>query len=118
MTFEAEVSDAAALNGAMTLLSLAIGWVPAALLDSGRSDASTAEQAALSSLRAVAAFIAHRRFSEAARALATHLADRFGCDRVALGLSRGVRVRLVTISHTGNFSRALGLTRRLQSAME
>lgn len=118
LTFEAEVNDAEALNGAMTLLSLAIGWVPAALLDSGRSDASTAEQAALSSLRAVAAFIAHRRFSEAARALATHLADRFGCDRVALGLSRGVRVRLVTISHTGNFSRALGLTRRLQAAME
>lgn len=118
LTLEAEIADAEALNVAMTLLSLAVGWIPATLLDVQRSDAENAENAAVSSLRAVAAFIAHRRFSEAARALMTHLADRFGCDRVALGLARGLRVRLSAISHTGTFSRSLGLSRRLQAAME
>lgn len=118
LTFEAEVADAEALNAAMTVLTLAAGWVPATQLDARRAEEMGAEQAALSSLRAIATFIAHRRFSEAARALMTHLSDRFGCDRVALGLSRGVRVRLEAISHTGTFSRSLGLSRRIQAAME
>lgn len=118
VTFEAELTDAEALNASMTILTLAVGWLPATQLEARRAQENEAEQAALSSLRAIAAFIAHRRFSEAARALMTHMADRFGCDRVALGLSRGVRVRLEAISHTGTFSRSLGLSRRIQAAME
>lgn len=118
LTLEAQVGDAEALTAAMTLLSLAVGWIPAALLDGRRSDTEGAETAAIASLRAVAAFIAHRRFSEAARSLMTHLSDRFGCDRVALGMARGARVRLAAISHAGTFSRALGLSRRIQAAME
>lgn len=118
LTFEAEIAHAEALNAAMTVLSLALGWVPATHLGARLAEETAAEQAALSSLRAIATFIAHRRFSEAARALMTHLADRFGCDRVALGLSFGVRIRLEAISHTGTFSRSLGLSRRIQAAME
>ena len=118
LLLEAEIADPEALNWAMTTLSLAMGWVPAILLTEHRKDDTGAEQSALLSLKAMTAFIAHRRFSEAARALMTHLADRYDCDRVALGLKRGERIRLEAISHTGVFSRALGLSRRIQAAME
>lgn len=118
LTLEAQVADAGALQAAMTLLSLAVGWIPATLLDAGHTEAGEAETAAVSSLRAITAFIVHRRFSEAARSLMTHLADRFGCDRVALGMARGPRVRVAAISHAGTFSRALGLSRSIQAAME
>ena len=118
LTLEAEIADPEALSLAMATLSLAMGWIPATLLAGRRSDEGNAEHSALLSLRALTAFVAHRRFSEAARALMTHLADRYGCDRVALGLTQRARVRLEAISHTGTFSRALGLSRRIQAAME
>ena len=118
LSLEAEIADPEALNVAMATLSLAMGWIPAILLAGRRNDEGNAEHSALLSLRALTAFVAHRRFSEAARALMTHLADRYGCDRVALGLSQRARVRLEAISHTGTFSRALGLSRRIQAAME
>ncbi len=118
LTLEAEIADSEVLNLAMTSLCLAMGWVPATMLAERRSDETGAEQSALLSLRALTAFIAHHRFSEAARALMTHLSDRHGCDRVALGLASREHVRLEAISHTGTFSRTLGLSRRIQAAME
>lgn len=118
LSLEAQIADPDALNMAMATLSLAMGWIPAILLAGRRSDAGNAEHSALLSLQALAAFIGHRRFSEAARALMTHLAGRYGCDRVALGLTSGARIRLEAISNTGTFSRALGLSRQIQAAME
>ncbi|MEY4983149.1 MAG: hypothetical protein RIR62_1415 [Pseudomonadota bacterium] len=118
LTLEAEIPDAEALSVVMTQLFVAAGWVGTTLLHARNTAAAEAEQAAIASLQAVAAFVTHRRFSEAARALMTHLADRFGCDRVALGLARGRRIRLRAISHAGNFSRSVGLVRRIEAAMD
>lgn len=118
VTIEALLPDEAALTATLTALALAMGWVHATVAQSVLDAGQDGERAAEASLQAIAAFIAHPRFSEAARALMTDFAARFGCDRVALGLARGSRVRVVAISNTGNFRRALGLARRLRAAME
>lgn len=118
LTLEAELPDADALSEVMTQLFVAAGWVGTTLLSARNAATAEAEQAAVASLRAVAEFVSHRRFSEAARALMTHLADRFGCDRVAVGLARGRRIRLRAISHAGTFSRSVGLVRRIEAAMD
>lgn len=118
LTIEVEIADRAALLRLLSLLALATGWTHVARLDAHRHRGAADEASAVSALEAIVAFIAHRRFSEAARALMTDLAARFGCDRVALGLARGATVRVAAISNTGSFSRSLGLVRRLRAAME
>lgn len=115
---EADIPDSTALDSVLTTVALAMGWIHATLLHAGAEAAKAEDSAAQSALQAIVAFITHGRFSEAARALMTDFAGRYRCDRVALGLSRGSRVRVQAISNTGSFSRSLGLARKLRAAME
>lgn len=115
---EADVPDSAALDSVLTTVALAMGWIHATLMHAGAEAAKSEDSAAQSALQSIVAFITHGRFSEAARALMTDFAGRYRCDRVALGLSRGSRVRVQAISNTGSFSRSLGLARKLRAAME
>lgn len=118
LTAEVDIPDAPALDSVLTTVALAMGWIHATLLYAAAEGSAAEESAAQSALKSIVAFITHGRFSEASRALMTDFAARYGCDRVALGLSRGSRVRVVAISNTGNFSRSLGLARKLRAAME
>lgn len=118
LTVEADIPDSAALDSVLTTVALAMGWIHATLMYAEAEATKDEESAANSALQAIVAFITHRRFSEAARALMTDFASRYRCDRVALGLSRGSRVRVVGISNTGSFSRSLSLARKLRAAME
>ncbi|OYU19392.1 MAG: hypothetical protein CFE34_05670 [Rhodobacteraceae bacterium PARR1] len=118
LTVEADIPDGPALDSVLTTVALAMGWIHATLMHAEAEAAKGEESAAQSSLQAIVAFITHGRFSEAARALMTDFAGRYRCDRVALGLSRGRRVRVQAISNTGSFSRSLGLARKLRAAME
>jgi hypothetical protein len=59
-----------------------------------------------------------QRFSESATAFATQLAAQLGCDRVALGLVGGKRVRVTAVSHSPHFERRANLVRAIESAME
>lgn len=115
---EADIPDSTALDSVLTTVALAMGWIHATLLHADIDAGKAEESAAQSALHSIVAFITHGRFSEAARALMTDFASRYRCDRVALGLARGRRVRVVAISNTGSFSRSLGLARKLRAAME
>ena len=118
LTVEADIPDSTALDSVLTTVALAMGWIHATLMHAQAEATKDEESAAQSALQAIVAFITQRRFSEAARALMTDFAGRYRCDRVALGLARGSRVRVVAISNTGNFSRSLSLARKLRMAME
>jgi len=118
LTVEADIPDGTALDSVLTTVALAMGWIHATLMHAQAEATKGEDSVAQSALQAIVAFITHGRFSEAARALMTDFAGRYRCDRVTLGLARGSRVRVVAISNTGSFSRALSLARKLRAAME
>ena len=63
------------------------------------------------------ALLEHERLAPASHELATALAHQLGCERVALGVRRGSRVRVVALSNAIRFSpRSEGL-RELRAAM-
>ena len=111
LTVEADIPDSAAMDSVLTTVALAMGWIHATLMHATAEAAKAEDSAAQSALQSIVAFITHGRFSEASRALMTDFAGRYRCDRVALGLARGSRVRVVAISNTGSFSRSLGLAK-------
>ena len=118
VTVEAELADEAALTQVINLVGLTLGWPRALLLEATAEASSRHRGIAADALEAVVSLTSHAGFSESVRALTTDLAMRFNYDRVSLGLARGRRIRLEAISHTGRFSRSLGLARRLKAAME
>ncbi len=60
----------------------------------------------------------HGRLAEAAHALACDLAQRLGCERVAVGLLRGGRMRVVSLSSGVRFGEESEAVRDLRAAME
>jgi RND family efflux transporter MFP subunit len=66
----------------------------------------------------VATLLEQTRFSESATAFATQLAAKLGCDRVALGVVEGKRIRVRAVSHSAQFDRRANLLRAVEGAME
>ncbi len=64
------------------------------------------------------ATVVQQRYSSATHDLVTHLAVRFGCERVSLGWLRGTRVSVQAISHTDRFDPKSRLVRSIAHAME
>ncbi len=60
----------------------------------------------------------HSNSKKACMELASQLAIRLGCDRVTVGMRRGVVVRTECISHLSSFDPRTQLIRRLEAAME
>ncbi|MGH6690242.1 MAG: HlyD family efflux transporter periplasmic adaptor subunit, partial [Gammaproteobacteria bacterium] len=60
----------------------------------------------------------HPGLDEAAAAFTTELATRLGCDRAALGVVKGRRVRIRAVSHSAQFERRANLLRAVAAAME
>jgi multidrug efflux pump subunit AcrA (membrane-fusion protein) len=115
---EAILPDEAALTLVIDRVRLGLGWVMFLRTRAADAGFRQAESQAVNALKAVVSIAGGESFGEAARALVTDLCTRFGCDRVSLGLVRRRSVRVVAISHTGRFSRAMALVRLLRAAME
>ncbi len=60
----------------------------------------------------------HTNSNKACMEIASQLAVRLGCDRVTIGMKRGVIVRTECISHLASFDSRTQLVRRLEAAME
>ncbi|MGI9590070.1 MAG: HlyD family efflux transporter periplasmic adaptor subunit [Myxococcota bacterium] len=69
-------------------------------------------------LHLIAACLEPERLRDGATAVATELATRFGCERVAVGLLRGQRIRVEALSHSAHFDERTQLVRDLAAAME
>ncbi|NRB01206.1 MAG: HlyD family efflux transporter periplasmic adaptor subunit [Rhodobacteraceae bacterium] len=97
-------------------------WGAAWLRDQLRSEASDQKdqnyRAAVEALHTVVAVAEHEDFATSARAAVTDLATRFDCDRVALGLRRRRKSKVVAISHSAQFSRRMRLVGKLTAAMD
>jgi RND family efflux transporter MFP subunit len=66
----------------------------------------------------ISSLIEHKGLKEGASAFATELAAKLGCDRVTLGLLKGNRVKVVAISHSGQFDRRANVMRAVEEAMD
>ncbi len=115
---EAAIAGDAALREAMRQLQWGIAWI-----ELHRRRGEVRENAArlrqgFAALEAVASALASERFEDAARAVATELAVRFGATRVSIGWVRGRQMRVVGISHALGVSRRADLARDLAAAMD
>ena len=82
------------------------------LSDGIQQEASTFTQSILS------AVLQHSNSKKACMEIASQLAIRLSCDRVTVGMRRGVVVRTECISHLATFDPRTQLIRRLEAAME
>ena len=104
------------LQTAMRQLQWGSGWLEVML----RRHADPMEAARLRLkllLQVVATFLERADFADSATALVTEVAAQLGCDRVALGLPRGNRMRIEAVSHAVQFDRHANLLRATEAAM-
>ncbi|MBK8019254.1 MAG: efflux RND transporter periplasmic adaptor subunit [Betaproteobacteria bacterium] len=99
-------------------LSWGAGWLEALL----RRSLNARESETSVRLRKVfdlfSASLEHHGFVPAATATVTELATLLDCDRVALAVTDGKRLRVKALSHTVNFEKNAELTRAIEAAME
>jgi RND family efflux transporter MFP subunit len=99
-------------------LSWGAGWLEALL----RRNLNTRDAQMAHRLRLVfdlfSASLEHTGFVPAATATVTELGTLLGCDRVALAVGSGRRLRIRALSHTVNFEKNAELTRHIEAAME
>jgi len=60
----------------------------------------------------------HRRFQEAATAVATELAGALKCERVSIGLTRGRHCRVRALSNSASFGKRANVIRAIEAAMD
>ena len=72
----------------------------------------------MQTLDLVATAVVEANFSEAAHALVTELAIRFGCDRVSVGLRRKQFTKIVALSHSAQVGKRMNLVQAIESAMD
>lgn len=107
-----------ALQAALRQLHWGTGWLEALIRRRwAQRDAEQIERSALA-LDLVVLGGEHDRLRAAATAIATDLAARLGCRRVAIGLARRRGVRLIALSHTAWFEADTETAAALEAAME
>jgi RND family efflux transporter MFP subunit len=72
----------------------------------------------VAALETVAAALEQQSLRGAAMTVATELATRLQCERVAIGIARGDRIRIEALSHVAVFDVRSALVRDLEAAME
>ena len=99
-------------------LSWGAGWLEALL----RRSLNARESEMAVRLRKVfdlfSASLEHQGFVPAATATTTELASLLDCDRVAMAVTDGKRLKVKALSHTVNFEKNAELTRAIEAAME
>jgi RND family efflux transporter MFP subunit len=66
----------------------------------------------------MSAILGQQALRLAAMETVNHLADRFGCERVSLGLRNGLQISLLSLSHVTHFDPRTQLVRSIEAAME
>jgi RND family efflux transporter MFP subunit len=114
---ELDARPEAQLRVAMRDLQWGSGWLEV-LLRRHADPQEAARQRLKLALDLVAALLEQEGLNEGGAALATELATRLGCDRVALGALKGGRIRLRALSHSGQFNKRANLMRAIELAMD
>jgi RND family efflux transporter MFP subunit len=105
------------LQAAMRDLQWGSGWLEVFL----RRHADPVEATHLRmklALDLVSTLLEQPGLKDGAAAFTTEIAARLGCDRVALGVVKGRRIKLSAVSHSAQFDARANLLRAMESAME
>lgn len=103
---------------ALRQLQWGSGWLEVLFLRrSGSADTARLERAT-AALDILACTQDQGRLEAAAMAAASEIAARMSCERVAIGLERKGRIKLVALSHTAWFGKKTQAVAVLQNAME
>jgi RND family efflux transporter MFP subunit len=105
------------LQAAMRELQWGAGWLEVLL----RRHADPAEAAQLRlklALDLMGRLLGQRSLRDSAGAFVTEVATRLDCDRVALGILKGRRIKLCAVSHSAQFDERANLLRAIEAAME
>lgn len=118
ITLEGRFEDAEAISKAIELVGVCSGWPAFLLQETNENYRLETEYRSFDALQAIISLTEAKNYNEGIRALTTDLAERFNCERVALGLARRKHIRLEAISHVGKFKRSMPLSRKIVAAME
>ncbi|GGL71591.1 hypothetical protein GCM10011392_27750 [Wenxinia marina] len=99
-------------------ISWALPGVQFGVLMRQMAEGELSQARARSVVELLAATLDEPRWTVAAATAVTDLANRLGCDRVALGVRRRLRSKVVALSHSGGFSRKSELMQRIADAMD
>nr|VFJ49075.1 MAG: RND family efflux transporter, MFP subunit [Candidatus Kentron sp. DK] len=106
--------DTERLTRIMRQLQWGCGWLEALV----RRKTFTSRDDMASILELTALTLEHERFQAAGMAMATELANRLGCEWVAVGLLRSGHARVDVLSHSASFEKRTNLIRAIGSAMD
>ncbi len=113
---EAQSPDALGLS--LRQLQWGVAWLRERLASEHLARSRSEEAAGRVLLDLLAAGLEPVRFKDSARGIAIELAHRFSCERVSIGMVRGMHVEVVAISHSASFGKDMNLVRMLGEAMD
>lgn len=99
-------------------LQWGVGWLEALLLRRQHVEDAQRVQRVRTALDVLAVAAEQARLEAMAMAVVNDLATRFGCTRVALGVDRGGRARLLALSHSAAFEKKSQFVASLENAMD
>ena len=107
-----------ALQRVLRQLHWGIGWIETLFLRRQTLADSAGVERARTALDVLAVAAEHERLPDLALAVVNDLASRFACDRVALGVDRRGRARLLALSHSAFFEKKSQFVAALENAMD
>lgn len=107
-----------AVDSIIEILRWGSGWLECEWIRRQNQDDSVFLARTKIALDVLAVAAEQRRLSGLALAVTNDLASRFSCDRVALGVDRAGRARLVALSHSAVFEKKSQFVAGLENAMD
>lgn len=108
----------AALQDVLRRIHWGAGWHESVFLRRQAQDEALALTRARAALDVLGVAAEQARLEDLALAVANDLASRFACDRVAFGVDRAGRARLVALSHSAFFEKKSQFVVALENAMD
>ena len=106
------------LTAAMRQLQWGTAWLSSRMLNRDTARISQSRDRISAALDLVAIIHEEDRFSAAATAFVTLLANRLGCERVSIGFMQGRHAKVLSVSHTAQFKERMNLIKVIASVME
>ncbi len=107
-----------ALQTVLRQLHWGAGWLESLFLRRTAQEGARILERARTALDVLAVAAEHSRLADLGLAVVNDLASRFVCDRVAFGVDRKGRARLVALSHSAFFEKKSQFVASLENAMD
>ena len=107
-----------ALQTVLRQLHWGAGWLESLFLRRAGQEVARSLEKARTALDVFGVAAEHARLEDLGHAVVNDLASRFACDRVAMGVDRKGRARLVALSHSAFFEKKSQFVAGLENAMD